>query len=135
MPLCPEYEHERAILLLMERKGELVPYRSFHQIVGKLVGKSAGYLTDFGHFSPGPDLWQDGSNVSKGRKRFAPRMQKDQIVVATFRQGPLLANPKSALLQAGKPSCGLGLGQITIFPFVIFHACLGEERCSVAALS
>ncbi|EFH83038.1 hypothetical protein [Ktedonobacter racemifer] len=58
-------------------------------------------------------------------------MQKDQIVVATFRQGPLGTNPESALLQAGKPSCGLGFDQVTISPFVILHARLGEERCSV----
>src|SRR5205823_1737037 len=80
---------------------------------------------------PGPDLRQDGGNVGKGGKRFASGMQKDQIVMATFRQGTLGANPEGALLQAGKPSCGLGFGQVTIFPFVILHACLGEERCSV----
>jgi hypothetical protein len=79
------------------------------------VGKSAGYLADLGHFSPRPDLRQDGGNVGKGGKRFASGMQKDQIVVATFRQGPLRANPEGALLQAGKPSCGLGFGEVTIF--------------------
>jgi hypothetical protein len=74
---------------------------------------------------------QPVGNVSEGGKRFASGMQEHQIVVATFRQGTLRANPEGALLQAGKPSCGLSFDQVTIFPFVILHACLGEERCSV----
>src|SRR5437016_9571718 len=108
-----------------------LPDCRFHQIDRKLVDKSADHLADWGHFSPRPDGVYSLGNVSKGGKRFAPDMQKDQIVVATFRQGTLSANPEGALLQAGKPSCGLGFDQVPISPFVILHACLSNERCSV----
>lgn len=57
--------------------------------------------------------------------------QKDQIVVATFRQGVFGTNPEGAVLQSGEPSCGLGFGEIAIPPFVILHARLSDERCSV----
>src|SRR5438067_12637913 len=92
---------------------------------------SAYHLCDLGHFSPLPDLRQDGSNIGKGRKRFASGVQEDQVVVATFRQGTLGANPEGALLQACKPSGGLGFSKVTISPLVILHARLGNERCSV----
>ena len=58
-------------------------------------------------------------------------MQEDKIVVATFGKLALGANPEGPLLQADKPSCGLGFDQVTISPFVILHACLSDERCSV----
>ena len=42
-------------------------------------------------------------------------MQKDQVVVATFGQSALGANPEGALLlQACEPSCGLGFGEVAI---------------------
>src|SRR5205085_3477716 len=78
-----------------------------------------------------PDLRQDGGNVAKCGKRFASGMQEDQIVVATFGKLALGANPEGPLLQADKPSCGLGFDKVTISPFVILHARLGDERCSV----
>ncbi len=74
---------------------------------------------------------QGGGNVSKGRKRLAPGMQKDQVVVATFGQGALSANPEGALLETCKPACGLRFGEVAIPPFVILHACLSDERFSV----
>ncbi len=51
--------------------------------------------------------------------------------MATFRQGTLGANPEGPLLQACKPSGGLGFSKVTISPLVILHARLSEERCSV----
>src|SRR5258706_8814234 len=95
------------------------------------MGKSGCYLCDLGHFSPRPDLRQNGGNVGKCGKRLAPGMQKDQVVVETFGQGALSANPEGALLQACEPSCGLRFGEVTIPPFVILHARLGDERFSV----
>ncbi len=41
------------------------------------------------------------------------------------------ANPEGPLLQACKPSGGLGFSKVTISPLVILHARLSEERCSV----
>jgi hypothetical protein len=62
-------------------------------------------------------------------------MQEDQVVVATFGKSALSPNPEGALLQAGEPSCGLGFGKVTIPPFVILHARLGDERFSVGQSS
>src|SRR5450755_861384 len=111
------------------------PDRRFHQIDGKLVRKSACYLADRGHFFPRPDGDKGLGNISKGRKRLAPSMQEDQIVVATFGQSTLSANPESALLETCEPSCGLGFGEVTIPSFVILHARLGDERFSVGQCS
>src|SRR5438067_13193418 len=73
---------------------------------------SAYHLCDLGHFSPLPDLRQDGSNIGKGRKRFASGVQEDQVVVATFRQGTRGANPEGPLLQACKPSGASALARL-----------------------
>src|ERR1051326_8347795 len=62
-------------------------------------------------------------------------MQEDQVVAATFGQRMLGANPEGALLEAGKPSCGLGFGEVAISSFVFLHARLGDERCSVGERS
>ena len=93
--------------------------------------KAACHLCDLGHFSPGPDLSQGGGNVGKGRKRLAPGMQENQVVVAAFGKGALGANPEGALLETCEPSCGLGFGEVAIPPFVILHARLGDERLPV----
>ena len=51
--------------------------------------------------------------------------------MATFGKLALGANPEGPLLQACKPSGGLGFSKVTISPLVILHARLSEERCSV----
>ena len=63
--------------------------------------------------------------------QIAPGMQEDQIVVATFGQGTLGADPEGTLLETCEPSCGLGTGLVPIPPFVILHTRLGDERFSV----
>jgi hypothetical protein len=55
--------------------------------------------------------------------------------VATFGKCALGANPEGALLEACKPSCGLGTGLVAIPSFVILHARLGDERFSVGQRS
>src|SRR5439155_3047748 len=112
-----------------------LPDRCFHQIEGKLVCKSARHLADRGHVSPGPHLVHSGGNVSKGGKRLAPGVQEDQVVVATFGQGALGANPEDTALQAYEPAGGFRFGEVTISPFVILHACLGDERFVVCQRS
>ena len=72
-----------------------------------------------------------GSNVGKGRKRLAPGMQEDQIVVVRSGECPLGANPEDASLDACEPSCGLRFGEVAITPFVILHARLGDEQLPV----
>jgi hypothetical protein len=58
-------------------------------------------------------------------------MQKDQIVVETFGKTTLGPNREGAFLQSGEPACGLSFGEVAIPPFVILHARLSDERCSV----
>jgi hypothetical protein len=55
-------------------------------------------------------------------------MQENQIVVALPGEGLFGANPEDALLEACEPSCGLCFGEVAITPFVILHACLGDEH-------
>src|SRR5713101_9660623 len=107
------------------------PDRRFDEIGTPLPGETAFDLFDAGDFSPGPDFLQSGGNVAKGGKRFAPGMQKNQIVGAAFGKGALGANPENALLKASESSCGLRFGEVTIPSFVILHTRLGDEWLSV----
>ena len=84
-----------------------------------------------GNLSPGPDFLHNEGNIGKGGKGIAPGMQVDQIVVATPGQRALSANPERALLETCKPACGIRFGKVPVPSFVILHACLGNEWCSV----
>ena len=61
-----------------------LPDRRFHQMRRKRRFKTARHLADRSDFSPRPHRVHGGGNVSKRRKRLAPGMQEDQVVVATF---------------------------------------------------
>ena len=84
-----------------------LPDRRFHQMRRKLVCKTARHLADRRDVAPRPHRVHGGGNVSKGRKRLAPGMQEDQVVVATFGQRALSTNPEDSLLEACEPSCSL----------------------------
>src|SRR5579884_2432130 len=58
-------------------------------------------------------------------------MQKDEVVVARSCQRSLRSNPEYPSLKACELSCGLRFSKVAISPFVIFHACLGDERSPV----
>src|SRR6266700_7540561 len=104
-----------------------LPDRCFDQMSRPLPSETAFDLFDAGDFSPGPDFLQGGGNFAKGRKRLAPGMPKNQVVVTTFGKSALRPNPEDTSLQVCKPSCRLRFGKVTIPPFVILHACLSNE--------
>src|SRR5437588_3604555 len=108
-----------------------LPDRGFDQTSRPLPSETAFYFFNAGNLSPEPDLLQSGGNISKGRKHLAPGMQKDQVVVATFGQSALSANPEDASLQTCEPSCSLRFGKVAIPPFVILHTRLSNERLPV----
>jgi len=54
-------------------------------------------------------------------------MQEHQIVVALSGKRVLSAEPEHASLDVRQSSCSLGLCQVAITLFVIFHACLCNE--------
>src|SRR5712691_3537339 len=75
-----------------------LPDRRFYQMRRKRVFKTARHLADRSDVSPQPHLTQGGGNVSKNRKRLAPGMQEDQVVVALSGESPFSPNPEDAPL-------------------------------------
>src|SRR5579872_5774973 len=112
-----------------------LPDRHFDEILWPPPNETALDLFDCSNFSPWPDLLYDFCNVSEGRKHLSPGMQEDEVVVARSCQRSLSPNPEYALLEACEPSCGFRFGKVAISPFVIFHACLGNERFPVCQRS
>src|SRR5215468_2729318 len=110
------------------RVGHHFPESRFDQIGRPPVRETARDLCDAGDFSPGPDLLQGPGHVGKGRKVLTPGMQEHQIVVALADERVLRPQPEDASLEACQPPCGLGFGEVTIPPFVILHARLGDEQ-------
>src|SRR5512135_3248986 len=107
------------------------PDRCFYEIRRPPSGETAFDLLNAGDLSPGPDLLYRQHDLSKGRKRLASGMQKDQVVVALFGQGMLGANPEDPSSDARQASCGLCLHKIAFFEFIILHACLRDEKGSI----
>src|ERR1700676_3017654 len=106
------------------------PDSCFDQVGRPSPSETALNLFHAGNFSSGPDFPQSGGNVGKGGKVLSASMHVDQIVVPLDGECLLSANPENALLDVCEPSCSFRFGEVTITAFVIFHACLSDERLS-----
>src|SRR6266480_1724940 len=114
MPRCCTISHE-------------FPNCCFYQLGRPPPSKTAFDLSNLSNFSPRPDFLHSQHDLSKGRKRLAPSMQENEIVVTKSCERALRSNPEDALLEVYEPSCGLCFGEVTITPFVILHARLSDE--------